>query len=257
MPAMPSIPMQPGMQPAWQRQPAQPMPSMPHGWSAQHSPAQAARDWRPMPTRASNTQRTLTQLVFYLLGAVLVWFAVDMLPDHPKGTPWLTSTAQTSGEPSPSGGPSPAPLDDQGWVAADTEDKMYPTTDAEERARRIARLQAELSLLQAEVEAEQAEVKKEETAKPSPDGEDPASSKLPKAPKWDPKARLREVEAELGRTLRRSERPPVPDRPPPPPEDHSQGEDTWPPPPPIDSPPAPPFPEVSPSRHATPAPHLR
>jgi hypothetical protein len=140
-------------------------------------------------------------------------------------------------------------------VAADVEDKGYATTDAEERAKRIARLQAELSLLQAEVEAEQAEVKEQEN--PSPDGEDATSSKAkhPKAPKWDPKARLREVEAELGRTLRRSERPPVPDRPPPPPEDHTQGKDTWPPPPPMNSPPAPPFPEVSPSMHATPGPH--
>jgi hypothetical protein len=85
MPEMPSTTMQPGIQPAWQRQPAQPMPNMPHGWSAQHRPAQASRDWRPMPMHASSTQRTLTQLVFYLLGAVLVWFAVDMLPDHPKG----------------------------------------------------------------------------------------------------------------------------------------------------------------------------
>jgi hypothetical protein len=263
MPAMPSIPMQPGMQPAWhtqQRQPAQAWPTMPTmPQQAQHRPAQAPRDWRPMPTCASTTQRTLTQLVFYMLGAVLVWVAVDLLPDHPKGTPWLTSTAQTSGEPSPSdghppsGGPSPAsPPNDEGWVDAGAE----ATTDAEERSKRIAALQAELSLLQAEVDAENGEVKEEETAEESPEDPSPSKSrKPPKPPKWDPRARLREVEAELGRTLRRSERPPVPNRPPPPPEDHTQGEDTWPPPPPIDSPPAPPLPEVSPSMHATPGPH--
>jgi hypothetical protein len=120
------------------------------------------------------------------------------------------------------------------------------------RAERIAALQAQLVLLQAEVAAEEAdEVAKaagESTvaeARAANDDDEPEEAPEPTRPAWDPKARLREVEAELGRTLRRSERPPVPNRPPPPPQDHTQGADSWPPPPGLDSPQAPPVPEVS------------
>jgi hypothetical protein len=58
--------------------------------------------WRPMPAPpAPDRQRLLTQVVFYMLGAVLVWFAINTLPDHPKGTPWSVANPWGAVEPEP------------------------------------------------------------------------------------------------------------------------------------------------------------